>query len=126
MIKDLTAKLKAEKKTNQESQKSAELLEKEYKACAAVLTVVQEENERFKIQIRDMKSITKLADLLKKDNVHLPTEALMNKNVSNSHTCEICEYPFTTKIQLDSHLQKHQSVVKINNKNKIATYAPKH
>ena len=49
MIKDLTAKLKVEQKTNQESKKSYELLEHEYKACASVLSVVQEENERFKL-----------------------------------------------------------------------------
>ena len=87
-----------------------------------MLTVFQEENERFKIQIRDMKSITKLGDLSKEDDVHqtetsIPTEALMNKNVSNSHICEICAYSFITKIQLDSHLQKHQSVFKKHNRN---------
>ena len=47
----------------------------------------------------EMKSITKLADL------SIPTEALINKNVSNDHICDICACSFQagTKVVLSKH-----------------------
>ena len=106
IIKDLRQQLTAERKAKKDANMAYESLEKEYRACETVLGVVQEENSRFKINIKDLKLEKELK------------EAELNKSTSNfnqpstiddnSNDCIECGYPFKDKDKLNTHIKKHQ------------------
>ena len=108
LIKELQQQINREKKASKEVKTAYETLEKEYRACEQVLSIVQEENSRFKIAMKDMKSLNDLKDTEKNKNVSKVCQTDIDKSVN--YQCEHCDFPFRDKLKLNLHVNKHQIV----------------
>ena len=104
VINSLKNQLNMEKKANRQTSHAYESLEKEYRACESIVTILQEENERYRINNKDLKEYIKLTE--SKTNIN--TENVDKEN----HQCKECGYPFKEKLQLDTHMEKHKSITK--------------
>ena len=103
-IKDLKQQLLIEKKANRQKSQEYDILEKEYRACEAVVSVIQEESERLKINNKDLRATVQLTQS--------NTTVISQNTTEAEYMCKECGYPFRTKIQLDIHMKKHEHVTK--------------
>ena len=108
IIKDLRQQLGVERKAKKDANTAYETLEKEYRACETILGVVQEENSRFKINIKDLK----LEKELKEAEINGSSSPSNNQGTTENNDCRECGYPLKEKSQLDTHNKKHQILIK--------------
>ena len=104
IIKDLKVKLINERKAHTATKKSYESLQKEYKACETVVTLVEEEKERLKIHVKDLKGVIDLTETDNKTAHTSPTKG--------SHNCEECGFPCKSRNDLELHVKNHKSEIK--------------
>ena len=103
IIKDLKEQLIHERKAHTATKKSYELLEKEYRACETVVTVVEEEKERLKIHVKDLKGVIDLTEIDK--------NTVITSLIKGTYDCEECEYPCKSRDDMELHMNNHQSQV---------------
>ena len=104
IIQDLKQQLSMEKRAKNEASHAYVSLEQEYRACESVVSVIQEENTRLKIENKDLKTVLKLNKA--ESNQNSPEKELDN----GIHMCKECGYPFNQQLQLDMHMKKHNSI----------------
>ena len=98
IIKDLKDKLIDKRKSNTATKKSSALLEKEYRACETVVTMVEEEKARPKIHVKDMREVIDLTETDKQTT---------HKNIPGAvQGCKECGYPCKTQHDIELHMKK--------------------
>ena len=65
-----------------------------------------------------MKEVTKLTDQTKGLEVEetvkiIQTESTTNENICKTNICNVCDYLFKAKVELDNHMEKHKIVLKV-------------
>ena len=108
LIINLRKQLNIERKARKETNIAYETLEKEYRACETVLTVVQEENSRFKITIKDLKLDKELTEAKKNEINTVVTNPDNNKE--GNIECKDCGYPCMYNEKLEIHVKKHLDI----------------
>ena len=88
--------LKEERIAHKNTKKAMKSLEDELSKCKSELRIVKEEKERLKIENRDIKHVQELSR--RQDKIK---ETIL--------ICDICEYPFKTQENLNSHKEKHKN-----------------
>ena len=76
---------------------------KEYRACDTVVTMVEEEKERLKIHVKDLKGVIDLTEI--------DTNTVNTSLTKGTYNCEECEYPCKTRDDMELHMKNHQSEV---------------
>ena len=97
---DKTYELIQEKKMHNDTKKELQALKSEYKSCKEELMSVQEEKDRLKIKVNDLKSIV---DPSGKSEIHVIKDLDTQRLI-----CDVCNYPFKTTNEKDKHVEKHK------------------
>ena len=94
-----------EKKLHNETKKELQALKIEYKSCKEELTNVQEEKDRLKIKVNDLKSILELKG---KSKIQTSKDTHIDSIPEKMFKCDECNYPFMTINEKNTHVEKHK------------------
>ena len=97
----MQSKLSKEIKDHKETKEALKSLEKEYIGCQREISQSQEEKERLKIEVTDLKAIMGLS----KDAENVIEDIQIQDKICS---CKECDYPFKTENCMNQHIKKHQ------------------